>query len=413
VKHIQPGSHRQGGFSLVELMVAVTIGLFLLAGAVTMFATNRRIYNDQQDLGDLQQSARFALELIAYDLRQAGYIGCAHDLGRLTNNLTGAPANGGVAGSQFDFTRAVEGLEAGANWLPSNNAVDFVVTNRGGTPVALADANGPAVDANSDAITIRSVGGPREDITAPAPATAGGSVVIDNRTMRIVQGEVLAISDCAGTDLFQNTADVAAIEGAQLLHDAGGGGTEAGNATPTLSREYTNIGGTPASVSRVTAVRYFIGTFLPQDTLFGDEPARRGLFRRYWDPLAPGGPAMRNELMVDGVDRMEITYGVDQTGDGLPDLYAPASDGALGAVTNNWDNVVAVRIGLLLRSLRPQAGVTDTPPAAADPICAEQRNVNGSCVPYGSQAGAAALGLVDGVRRRVVNTTVFLRNNPL
>jgi len=407
-----PARLPQHGFSLVELMVAITIGLFLLAGAVTMFTTNRRVYEDQQDLAELQQSARFAVETLAYDLRMAGYIGCAHDPVRLVSLLAGAVQNGGVAGGLFDFSQPVEGLEAGSNWLPTGNGMDFVVVNRGAPAVLLDDPAGPAVDAFSDAITIRSIGGPRADITAPANGAIGGVVTIDNTLLRIASGDVVAISDCAGTELFQNTAATDPLNPiATLGHGDGGLGIETTNMRATLSRSYTNDLTSPASVSRVTAVRYFVGSFVPDGPAGVQEPPRRGLFRRYWDPVAAGGGLMRNELLVNGVDRMEITYGVDGTGDGLPDVYVPANDAALGAQPRNWANVTAVRIGLLLRSLRPQAGESDRPPPVADPICADLREVNGTCLPYGSQPAAAALGLIDGVRRRVVSTTVFLRND--
>jgi len=101
--------------------------------------------------------------------------------------------------------------------------------------------------------------------------------------------------------------------------------------------------------------------------------------------------------------------GLEGAGDGLPDRWMAANDGALGAVANNWNNVVAVRVGLLLRSLRVQAGERDAPPAIADPVCGNQRNVNGTCVNHGSQDPNDDF--VDGVRRRVVTTTVFLRND--
>jgi type IV pilus assembly protein PilW len=407
---MRPGSRARGrvqGFSLVELLVAITIGLFLLAGAVTMFATNRRVYEDQQDLGDLQQSARFAVETLAYDLRMAGYMGCAHDPTRVHSLLAGAVANGGVPGGLFDFTFPIEGLEAGSNWLPTGNGTDFVVVARGAAATRLDDPAGPAVDALSDAITVRSIGGPREDITS-----AGGPATFNNAFLRIVQGDVVALADCAGTEIFQNTAAVdPAGASVTLGHARGGIGVETANALDNLLRAYGNDPTSPASVSRVTAVRYFIGSFVPDGPLVGGEPARRGLFRRYWDPVAPGGGLIRNELLVDGVDRMEITYGVDGTGDGLPDVYVPATDPLLGAQPAGWGNVVAVRIGLLLRSLRPKAGESDRPPMIPDPICADLRNVNGTCLPYGSQGAAAALDLIDGVRRRVVTTTVFLRND--
>lgn len=402
----------QSGFSLLELLVAITIGLFLLAGAVTMFTSNRRIYNDQQDLSHIQQGARFALDLMVHDIRMAGYMGCADDLARVSNNLRGNVDNGGVAGNLFDLDRPIEGSESGSNWLPSDNSTDFVIANLDGEVVALTDATGPSVDERSDAITLHSIGGPRIDITGNTSGASGTSITIDNTGLGITQNEVLAIADCTGTDIFQNTANVTAVVNTQLTHTLGAAGVDAANAVAGLARAYDGAGTTPASVSRVTAVRYFIGEYLPDDLPDAVEPARRGLFRRFWDANAAGGAVERNELLVDGVDRMEITYGVDTSGDDLPDTYVSADDGNLGATAASWNNVVSVRIGLLLRSLRANAAEQDTAPAVADPVCDDQRNVNGTCVPYGADA-VAADGLETNVRRRVITTTVFLRNDLL
>ena len=68
---------RMRGLSLVELMVAITIGAILLGGAVTLFINNRDTYKTTNELSRLQETARYALDMIVKDIRMAGYFGCA------------------------------------------------------------------------------------------------------------------------------------------------------------------------------------------------------------------------------------------------------------------------------------------------------------------------------------------------
>ena len=55
-------NQRQQGFTIVELMVAATLGLLILAGAISMFISNKRIYTEQDEMGRLQENARFAMK---------------------------------------------------------------------------------------------------------------------------------------------------------------------------------------------------------------------------------------------------------------------------------------------------------------------------------------------------------------
>jgi type IV pilus assembly protein PilW len=63
----------QRGFSLVELMVALAIGIFLLAGALTVFQQTRTQYRAIEAVSRLQESARYAMSVLENDLRLAGY----------------------------------------------------------------------------------------------------------------------------------------------------------------------------------------------------------------------------------------------------------------------------------------------------------------------------------------------------
>ncbi|WP_292918225.1 PilW family protein [Nitrosomonas sp.] len=68
-KHI-----KQQGFSLVELMIAMTLGLILLLVIGTVFVSSRQIFREQEDNARLQESGRYALEIIGRSIKQAGHV---------------------------------------------------------------------------------------------------------------------------------------------------------------------------------------------------------------------------------------------------------------------------------------------------------------------------------------------------
>jgi type IV pilus assembly protein PilW len=63
----------QRGFTLVELMVALVIALFLLGGLVTMVQTTRRAFGDQSQLGQFQDAERLAMVMMGDVIQAAGY----------------------------------------------------------------------------------------------------------------------------------------------------------------------------------------------------------------------------------------------------------------------------------------------------------------------------------------------------
>ncbi len=68
--------HRQQGLSLVELMVAMALGLVLILGVGNIFVANRVTINLQEGMGHIQQTGRFALHRIGKSIHGAGYFGC-------------------------------------------------------------------------------------------------------------------------------------------------------------------------------------------------------------------------------------------------------------------------------------------------------------------------------------------------
>ncbi|MGH8539721.1 MAG: PilW family protein [Stenotrophobium sp.] len=65
--------HGQSGLTLIELMIALVIGLLIIAGVGEVFLAGRASYSVQQRLSDLQENGRFALHFLQSDIRRAGY----------------------------------------------------------------------------------------------------------------------------------------------------------------------------------------------------------------------------------------------------------------------------------------------------------------------------------------------------
>ena len=63
----------QQGFTLIEILIALLIGVFLLGALLTIVQANRRVYGDQSQLAQLQDSERMAMTLMTDVIQMAGY----------------------------------------------------------------------------------------------------------------------------------------------------------------------------------------------------------------------------------------------------------------------------------------------------------------------------------------------------
>jgi type IV pilus assembly protein PilW len=87
---------KQSGFTIIELMIALFIGLFLLGGLLTLVQDNRRSFVNQNQLAQLQDSERLAMTLMTDVIQAAGYFPDP-----TTNTAAAAlPAAGAMAAGQ-------------------------------------------------------------------------------------------------------------------------------------------------------------------------------------------------------------------------------------------------------------------------------------------------------------------------
>jgi type IV pilus assembly protein PilW len=61
------------GFTLIELMVSMGIGMVVLAAVTTTFMLQTKVYNAQQQINEMEQNARGVLDVITRELKMAGY----------------------------------------------------------------------------------------------------------------------------------------------------------------------------------------------------------------------------------------------------------------------------------------------------------------------------------------------------
>ncbi len=87
---------RQAGLSLIELMIAMVIGLVLILGLVQVFGASRQAYQLSQGIARNQENGRFAVDFLSRDLRMAGHTGCVNDQQLLTANAAGNPIGGNI-----------------------------------------------------------------------------------------------------------------------------------------------------------------------------------------------------------------------------------------------------------------------------------------------------------------------------
>ena len=120
---------RQRGFSIVELMVALTISLILMAGVGQIYISTKTSYNLQSGLGRLQENARSALDILSRNVGQAGY---TDDLSGMDSFNTANTQENQVENATLGFTQA-NGTASDTIEINYLSATDCLGNATGGT----------------------------------------------------------------------------------------------------------------------------------------------------------------------------------------------------------------------------------------------------------------------------------------
>lgn len=298
---------RQSGLTLVELMVATTLSLVLLAGVLLVFSANKSTYQMQNGLGTLQENGRYAMGQIMADLQLAGFGGCLSPQVRdgqsraqkaVIRNLVSSPPsflNDFTAGRFFDGRNDQSGTftYGGVTMVPGTDSVEI---------------RGP-LRSNVNFV----VGEVGKTSTVDVVGTASG----------FATNEFLLVADCGGADIFRATGVATSGGNTQISHSS------ASNTQAELSRNY----GSDAVVMEFATHTYFIG-----------ETGRNNSSGQAVTALYRFDGNSSQEL-VDGVDDLQIEYALDTDGDGVIDGFDDASG------VTDWADVHGLRFSLLMNSV--------------------------------------------------------------
>jgi type IV pilus assembly protein PilW len=332
-----PAFRSQHGLSLVELMVAIALGLFVVAGIIGVYIGNKQSYRSGEAMARVQESVRMATEYLSRDLRSAGAYGCvaANLVPTLAYTCSTSSQqrglknvlNSGTTTYAYNFALHVQGGDtttSGSSWSPTLDS-----TISGASPVPKT---------GSDVITVRGPDSTAVSVINHGTNVDGSDDLTARLTTEFASGDILMASNCTHATVFQVTGITSAPSSTSadrtMAHAASG---TPGNACTALGTNYYNTGGL---LMRVRTRTYYVGT-----------SASTGLPSLY----RKEGTAAAVEL-VEGVENLQIEYGVDTNDDGVADAYATASTVDTGG---NWPRVASVRVEFVVAS--PENNVTTEP----------------------------------------------------
>ena len=107
------------GMSIVELMVALTIGLMVLAGLASIFASSSAARTEMERTSRQLENGRFAMELLSDDLRMAGFYGELNLIGSPAPAAMGDPCSTDSTIWNAVLTHGVQGIDNATAPLPT------------------------------------------------------------------------------------------------------------------------------------------------------------------------------------------------------------------------------------------------------------------------------------------------------
>lgn len=318
-------AHSQLGLSLVELMISLTIGLILLLG-ISMLIAQQNSTRDELDKSSRQiENGRYAMQILTDDISHAGYYGEYYNVPLPASAIPVItalpdPCDATLAGLSAAVPIHIQGYD----YTPASplSTDSFAIAPAVVSPIACIPANN--LVKGSDILVVR-----RTDSTpyqiSDAAAGVGGQIWMQTNTSTYVMNQ--------------------------------GAG-----ATSTQFPLTENTPANPASALRQYLVHiYFLSpchvmangtTCQPSDDNGRPVPTLKRL-----ELSANGGLTTMNTVtpLVEGIQNLQLDYGLDNDGDGYPDSYTTTP-----ATVGDWANVMSIRVSLLAQSIECTTGFTET-----------------------------------------------------
>jgi type IV pilus assembly protein PilW len=305
---------RQAGLSLIELMVAITISLFVLVGLVSVFATSNQTYMDLGRASQQIENGRFATQLLVDDISHAGFYGRYSQTPVLPGALPDPCVSGNIAQLLSATALPLQGYAShpGAPLTTCLPAANYL--------------------AGTGIIVVRRVDSGMTPAAGDAATIPGGKLT-------------------AGNIYMQSNADSTALPIIGV-----GVGSQAGDEAKFTLKNKDSVSFSP--IRQYYVHIYFIA---PCSVPAGGGSVCTGSADDNGRPIPTlkrleltANNTMTLVPLVEGIENLQIGYGIDTDLDGVPDTTYTATP-ALA----DWPNVVAVRINVLSRQIEPTNGYVD------------------------------------------------------
>lgn len=305
------GMRRQSGISIIEVMITLTLGLFIIGGVIYTYLSSRTVFASNDAVAKIQEDGRTAMERLTRGIRQAGFMGCSNSLD-ITPRVIADPDKDGNTAEHVTYA-AGDGIRA------FDNGVGWV------NPTAIARIVG------TDVIQIKGLS------TCTAKLT--GNMTADNANIQIgtnscgwSAGQILVIADCTNVDVFAATN---VSSGSVTIAHANSANTD-----NKLSKAY----GKEAMIFGYGEKTFFVGMHptlnLPM------------LYEVAYD----GATTTANDVVANVYDQQVLAVQTDTNADSAPDstVVSTGAPPALGAVT--WSQAVGLQVRFSVRSESDKAG---------------------------------------------------------
>jgi type IV pilus assembly protein PilW len=297
LRGLRASRHAMAGISLIELMIAITLGLLILAGLASVFANSSASRNELERTGRQIENGRFAMELLNEDIRLAGFYGEYNPKSLTPPAALPDPCSTDPAVWITALPLPLQGYDNGAS-----------------APTCVP----ASLKASTDILVVRRVSTCEAGVSGCAAAVNGAPYI--------------QVSKCA-TEI-PTTPYVLGLQG-----------------TATFSLKQKDCTAV-AKQRQYTVSIYFIST-----------DNGRGQSIPTLKRMEFNGASFVETPLVEGIEQLNIEYGIDTDGNGSPDVYtADPTTYVCGGCTagSNWSNVMTARVNLLARNLDTSPGFTDS-----------------------------------------------------
>lgn len=343
---------RARGLSLIELMIAMVIGLVLMLGVTQIFIASRAASRLSEGAARTQENARFALDFLQRDLRMAGHFGCVNDQAHVIKNTGDVGYHLGISsgsGDPLDFSVPVQGYEAAGTAPGTTLTLGRAWSAAQSVPKSITGLK-PAPLPGSDILVLRLLSPEGAVVTGVSVAGTATTLTVSSDGMARLKANaagtptVFALADCTRADVFPAT-----VTGSTVKVDK-------------VDLSNYSVNNAMTMLYRADGMAYYIATNT------NGEPA---LYRARANGAGGYGDG---EELVEGIENMQFLYGLDATtnialstpptGRIVDQRVASAvSTGTDAAAAGQWRRVGMVQVGLLARS--PQRASAEAPGSAA------------------------------------------------